>query len=108
MLVTLESVPIANGIEHRAMKTVPKGILEIKPSSIHGVGVFALKEIHKGVRMGPYEGSITRLESTKGYSWKLKDGRLVMMNCFYKLNKTRCFNQLVGSPPINININLLL
>lgn len=76
-LVTLEAFPVPFGIENRAIKTVPKGTLEIKKSNIHGLGLFASKVIDKGVRLGPYEGEITRIESTNGYSWKLKDGRLV-------------------------------
>lgn len=77
MLLTLESTPVPIGTENRAMLTVPKGILQVRQSMIHGYGVFALKDLNKGIRLGPYEGHITRIESTKGYSWKLKDGRLV-------------------------------
>lgn len=79
MLITLEGAIVPIGTENRAMKTVPEGILEIRPSKIHGFGVFAVKELNKGIRLGPYEGYITRIESTKGYSWKLKNGRLVSL-----------------------------
>lgn len=65
------------GTPNRAKKTVPTGILEIKLSSIHGFGVFALKKIQKGVRMGPYEGNVTKVETTQGYAWKLKYSQLV-------------------------------
>uniref|UniRef100_A0A6P7FMZ7 Zinc finger Y-chromosomal protein-like n=1 Tax=Diabrotica virgifera virgifera TaxID=50390 RepID=A0A6P7FMZ7_DIAVI len=65
------------GVEMRAKKTAPKGILEVQTSKIHGLGVFALRSIQKGVRLGPYQGQITRIDSTKGYAWKLKGGRLV-------------------------------
>ncbi|XP_050516082.1 histone-lysine N-methyltransferase PRDM7-like [Diabrotica virgifera virgifera] len=76
-LVVLEDTPIRMGVEMRAKKTAPKGILEVQTSKIHGLGVFALRPLHKGVRLGPYQGQITRVNSTKGYAWKLKDGRLV-------------------------------
>lgn len=79
MLVTLESTIVPIGTANRAMRTVPQGILVVKPSMIHGFGVFAVKDLNKGIRLGPYDGQITRVESTKGYSWKLKDGRLVSM-----------------------------
>ncbi|XP_050516101.1 PR domain-containing protein 11-like [Diabrotica virgifera virgifera] len=77
-LVVLEDTPIRMGVEMRAKKTVPKGILEVQPSKIHGLGVIALRCIQKGVRLGPYQGQITRVDSTTGYAWKLKDGRLVL------------------------------
>ncbi|CAG9841018.1 unnamed protein product [Diabrotica balteata] len=77
VLVVLKDTPIRMGVEMRAKKTAPKGILEVQPSKIHGLGLFALRSIQKGVRLGPYEGEITRIDSTTGYAWKLRDGRLV-------------------------------
>uniref|UniRef100_A0A6P7FPX1 PR domain-containing protein 11-like n=1 Tax=Diabrotica virgifera virgifera TaxID=50390 RepID=A0A6P7FPX1_DIAVI len=76
-LVVLEDTPLRMGVEMRAKKTAPKGILEVQTSKIHGLGVIALRSIQKGVRLGPYQGQITRVDSTTGYAWKLKDGRLV-------------------------------
>ncbi|XP_045461423.1 zinc finger protein 98-like [Harmonia axyridis] len=70
-----EEVPM--GTESRAKLTVPKNTLVVHPSPIHGFGVFAKTPLKKGMKMGPYEGKITKVESTAGYSWKLSDGRLV-------------------------------
>ncbi|XP_056636971.1 histone-lysine N-methyltransferase PRDM9-like [Diorhabda sublineata] len=77
MLVILKDNPVPMGVEMRAIKTVPKGILEVRPSKIHGLGVFALKIVQKGIRMGPYQGKATKLDTFKGYAWKLRDGYLI-------------------------------
>ena len=42
--------------EDRARKTLPRG-LEIKPSRIHGDGVFARKRWRTRTRFGPYQGN---------------------------------------------------
>ncbi|XP_060524340.1 histone-lysine N-methyltransferase PRDM9-like [Cylas formicarius] len=76
MLVTIEDVKVPMGVPDRARKTVPEA-LEIKPSPVHGLGVFATKTVPKGVQLGPYEGKLTKVENTMGYSWKLRNGRLV-------------------------------
>ncbi|KAJ8973011.1 hypothetical protein NQ317_004609 [Molorchus minor] len=47
------------------------------PPPIHGQGVFALRDVRKGVQMGPYEGNMTRVDTTNGYAWKLRDGKLI-------------------------------
>ena len=47
--------------EDRARKTLPKG-LEIKPSRIHGDGVFARKRWRIRTRFGPYQGNRIRDE----------------------------------------------
>ncbi|XP_044760953.1 histone-lysine N-methyltransferase PRDM9-like [Coccinella septempunctata] len=76
-LFYLKDVEVPMGKENRAKCTVPKNTLAILPSPIHGLGVFAKVALKKGIKMGPYEGKITKVESTAGYSWKLRDGRLV-------------------------------
>ncbi|XP_074029564.1 uncharacterized protein [Leptinotarsa decemlineata] len=77
MLISLEDNPVPLGLEDRAKKTVPKGILSVRHSDIHGFGVFATRNLKIGVRLGPYEGKITRIDTTVGYAWKLRDGRLI-------------------------------
>ncbi|KAJ8932331.1 hypothetical protein NQ314_014750, partial [Rhamnusium bicolor] len=77
MLVCLKDYPVAIGTEDRAKKTVPKGILEIRSSQIHGFGVFTVRDVRKGIQMGPYRGQVTRVDTANGYSWKLRDGRLI-------------------------------
>ncbi|KAJ8957942.1 hypothetical protein NQ318_001941 [Aromia moschata] len=77
MLVALHDNPIPMGTENRARETVPKGALEVRPSPIHGFGVFTLRNIKKGIQMGPYQGIVTRVDTTNGYAWKLRDGRLI-------------------------------
>uniref|UniRef100_A0A6P7FK43 Histone-lysine N-methyltransferase PRDM9-like n=1 Tax=Diabrotica virgifera virgifera TaxID=50390 RepID=A0A6P7FK43_DIAVI len=77
ILVVLQDTPTPMGVEMRAKKTAPKGILEVQPSKIHGLGLFALRSIHKGVRLGPFQGQITSVGITKGYAWRLEDGSLV-------------------------------
>lgn len=59
------------GRENRAKLTVPKGILEIKPSKKHGLGVFALKHLPKGIKLGPYEGKLLKKPSESSYAWKV-------------------------------------
>ncbi|XP_030766845.1 histone-lysine N-methyltransferase PRDM9-like [Sitophilus oryzae] len=76
MLVMIKDVPVPMGITDRAKKTVPH-IFEIKESTIHGLGVFAARQLPCGLQLGPYEGTVTRIPSTGGYSWKLRNGKLV-------------------------------
>ncbi|KAG5867303.1 hypothetical protein JTB14_036690 [Gonioctena quinquepunctata] len=77
MLVSLEDNPVPIGMEDRAKKTVPKGVLEVRQSKIHGFGVFALRNLKMGIRLGPYQGETTRMDTQNGYAWKLRDGRLI-------------------------------
>ncbi|KAL3279924.1 hypothetical protein HHI36_017431 [Cryptolaemus montrouzieri] len=76
-LAFLQDTFVEIGVENRAKLTIPNKSLVIMPSKIHGLGVFAKVTVKKGIKMGPYEGQTTRLESTKGYSWKLRNGQLV-------------------------------
>ncbi|CAH1170532.1 unnamed protein product [Phaedon cochleariae] len=91
-LVSLEENPVPRGTEDRAMKTAPKGVLEVRRSEIHGFGVFALKNLRKGLRLGPYDGSITRIDTQNGYAWKMRDGRLIDANDTRNSNYLRYVN----------------
>ncbi|VEN41684.1 unnamed protein product [Callosobruchus maculatus] len=73
----LKDYPVRMNTADRARKTCPKGVLIVRPSNIHGLGVFALKWLPKGVQMGPYEGQAAKQESKSGYAWKLRDGKLI-------------------------------
>ncbi|XP_018570320.1 histone-lysine N-methyltransferase PRDM9-like, partial [Anoplophora glabripennis] len=77
VLKSLLDFPVPLGTEDRAKKTAPKGVLEVRPSKVHGFGVFASRHVRKGIQMGPYQGEITRVDTTNGYCWKLRDGRLI-------------------------------
>ncbi|KAK9753120.1 hypothetical protein QE152_g3585 [Popillia japonica] len=69
-------------------KTLPD-ILEIKKSKIHGEGVFALKNIPKGIKFGPYDGienvkrkfgpydGIENVKSITGYAWRIRGGKFL-------------------------------
>jgi SET domain-containing protein len=37
---------------------------EVRPSPIHGLGVFATKRIKRGARIGVYEGKVTKRDGT--------------------------------------------
>ncbi|KAK9871144.1 hypothetical protein WA026_011426 [Henosepilachna vigintioctopunctata] len=76
-LAFLQDTVVKMGIENRAKLTLPSNFVQILPSKIHGLGVFAKVTLKKGIKMGPYQGITTRVESTLGYSWKLRDGFLV-------------------------------
>ncbi|GJQ78091.1 putative ribosomal small subunit assembly [Trypoxylus dichotomus] len=76
MLLHILNNDVRKGAKDRARKTLPKKLLQIKKSKIHGEGVFALKTIPKGIKFGPYDGLET-VESTSGYAWKIRGGRLV-------------------------------
>ncbi|VEN47515.1 unnamed protein product, partial [Callosobruchus maculatus] len=73
----LKDYPVRMNTADRARKTCPKGVLIVRPSNIHGLGVFALKWLPKGVQMGPYEGQAAKQESKSGYAWKLRNGKLI-------------------------------
>nr|XP_023017082.1 uncharacterized protein LOC111506287 [Leptinotarsa decemlineata] len=73
---SLDDNPVPIGLKDRAKKTVPKGILEVRPSQIHGFGVFAVRNLNIGVWLGPYEGSVTTIDAETGYAWKLRNGKL--------------------------------
>ena len=57
----MEDIPQPKRCTERARKTLPKG-LEIKPSRIHGNGVFARKRWRERTRFGPYQGTRIRDE----------------------------------------------
>lgn len=71
MLAHLQDVKVPLNTEGRAKKTVPKGYLEIRPSKKHGLGVFAVKTLPIGIKMGPYEGSLIKKANNSSYSWKV-------------------------------------
>ena len=59
----IEDVPIPEGCEGRARRTLPNG-LEVKPSPIEGVGVFAKKKWKRRTRFGPYQGTLIKDEDS--------------------------------------------
>nr|CAH7760754.1 unnamed protein product [Callosobruchus chinensis] len=79
----LQDNPVKMNTTDRAKKTCPKGVLIVRPSNIHGFGVFALKLLPKGVQMGPYEGQAVKQETKTGYAWKLRNGKLVNVNKYF-------------------------
>ncbi|KAF7267308.1 hypothetical protein GWI33_019458 [Rhynchophorus ferrugineus] len=76
MLVMISDNPVPMAVPDRAKKTAPK-LLDIRSSSIHGLGVFARRPLPAGIKFGPYEGEVTRVSTTNGYSWKLRNGKLI-------------------------------
>lgn len=49
----------------------------VRLSSNNDFGVFAVRKLRQGIKLGPYEGKLKRVESSKGYCWKLRDGFLI-------------------------------
>ncbi|XP_074039976.1 uncharacterized protein [Leptinotarsa decemlineata] len=74
---SLEDNPVPVGSTDRARKTVPRRILAVRYSNIHGYGVFAVKNLETGIRLGPYEGVRTDVKTETGYAWELSDGTFV-------------------------------
>ena len=73
MLGHVKDTKVRKGVKDRAKKTIPAEILTVKPSAIHGSGVFATKLLPQGLKFGPFEG-IEMVNSSKGCAWKLKSG----------------------------------
>lgn len=56
----------------RALKTIPKCWLAVKPSQIDGQGVWSIRHIPKAIKFGPYEGDILEFPNNDNYCWKIK------------------------------------
>lgn len=77
-LVAIRDTTVPMGTKDRAKLTVPK-VLEVRSSNKHGLGIYALTSLRKGLRMGPYVGQLVPATNAapSNYAWKLRNGRMV-------------------------------